>query len=319
MKYKKFPCKVIKHKTIVQKLVREHITQADMLRKNTYTHRFLQTIFLFLLSATMSWAAPPPGPCGMAYTVTNTSHPFAADGVITVTGITGTIVELKLVNPDGSAIMLANDWNFSNATRFAYGLVPGNYSLVMVVRDAGWLVTCSTTTVVTVGSTAFPTCATTEIGGYVYQDFNANGTREAKELGVIGTTVSAYNTANTLVATAISAESGWYKLTGLTAGQQYRLEFRTTDNFLKPGSDGVTGSTIQFAAAGSCNVNAAFNFPDNYCQTDNPYIGTACYVNGTRSVPAIANMDAFVSFPYKAFSTGDVSTQSVAPTHVATA
>ncbi|MAT53180.1 MAG: hypothetical protein CMN32_01785, partial [Saprospirales bacterium] len=154
------------------------------------------------------------------------------------------------------------------------------------------------------------TGASTEIGGFVFRDYNANGvfdnSSNLQEVPMAGVTVSAYDdddAPGAPTATATTDSLGTYLLTGLAPGTTYRLEFTWTFNWLKAGPAG--GTTTQFAAAGSCNVDAAVNNPVDYCDSD-PLIFTNCYVEHNQLTGANANMDVLVGMPY---SSGNVTAQ----------
>ena len=148
------------------------------------------------------------------------------------------------------------------------------------------------------------TGASTEIGGFVFRDYNANGVFDSSgsfmEMPMPGVTVSAYDdddAPGTPTATATTDSLGTYLLTGLAPGSTYRIEFTWTMSWLKAGPAG--GTTVQFALAGTCNVDAAVNNPADYCNSD-PLIFTNCYVEHNQLSGANANMDVLVGMPYSA-------------------
>jgi SdrD B-like domain len=263
--------------------------------------------------------AQTAGPCGTTLTITNATNPFVADGRVTISNITGRY-DIWLITPTGEQMTISPAYEvLNNATRNQWGLQPGTYSIKADRYDINWNWLCSNTVSFTVGSTALPTCAATEIGGAVFNDFDADGVREVNEKGAPDIVVRAFNTANTQVATATTNASGNYKLTGLTAGQAYRLEFTWADTYLQSGAQGSSSaSSIQFVNAGTCNANFGVNLPANYCQIANPYLLTPCYVNGNPTAPAVSPMDAAVAYPYNAYTTGGKTTQTPPATHAAT-
>lgn len=139
--------------------------------------------------------------------------------------------------------------------------------------------------------------AATQITGTVFHDFNSNGVMNtagddanpAVDIGVAGVTVSAYVAgASQPIATAQSGATGAYTLSGLTAGTVYRLEFSTLPADFEPSFVGASGSTtvassgssVQFAAAGTSNVSFGINRPCDYCQA-NPLVGINAFVPAT--------------------------------------
>jgi hypothetical protein len=259
------------------------------------------------------------GPCGSSITITNASSPTAMDGKFVVSGLTGSGIYMK-IGITGSE-MYSEAFNITNGTCVLTGLGAGTYTF-KIYKEVGGVYNCGQTTqVVTIGATSVAACAGTEAGGTIFHDANANGINEIGEQGAAGITINAYNNAGTLVSTQTSSSAGVYKFTGLTAGQTYRLEYTWADGYLKSGAAGTgSGTSVQFINSGSCAANFGVNFPPNYCQTNNPYVMTPCYINGNPTAPAIAPLDVMVAFPYKAsnFDFG-VGNRNVAPTHVATA
>jgi hypothetical protein len=260
-----------------------------------------------------------PGPCGTTITITNASSPTASDGKFVVTGITGSGVYMKLgatgieMNTDGT--------NVTNTTRVLTGLPAGIYNF-KIYKEVGGVFNCGETTqVVTIGSNSISACAGTEIGGSIFHDANADGVNNVGESGASGIIVQTYNSAGTLVGTQTSSASGVYKFTGLTTGQPYRLEYTWGDGYLKSGAAGTgSGTSVQFINAGSCLANLGVNFPPNYCQTDNPYVMSPCYINGNPTASAVSTLDVMVAFPYKAASYDfGVANRNSTPIHVATA
>lgn len=141
-------------------------------------------------------------------------------------------------------------------------------------------------------------------GGIVFQDYNQNGLRESGETGLAGITVIAYNSSNTAAATATTDADGWYKLTGLTNGAQYRLEFTNLPSGAESGSAGThSASNVQFVTvSASCDANLGVYNPVDYCQADPKLLATR-YVNGDTAV-GTANMTgsfgALLSYNYSA-------------------
>lgn len=140
------------------------------------------------------------------------------------------------------------------------------------------------------------------ITGTVFQDINFNGTKDAVEPGVGSVIVRAYDDNDpiaTPTATAISAATGVYTLTGLAAATKYRLEISNPNSWLFPGPNG-TGSqtTIRIATTGATNVNFGLVLPTDYCQTV-PDVIVPCFVSGNPLGNGTAGSeDALVKFNY---------------------
>jgi hypothetical protein len=299
------------------------VTTKFMFKHNTTnscrSNVFLIAAFCFFATWQTTIAQTIAGPCGTSITITNASSPTASDGKFVVTGITGSGAYMHL---GATGIeMYADGNNLTNATRVLTGLTAGNYNF-KIFKEVGGVYNCGETTqVVTIGANSVAACAGTEIGGTVFHDANADGVNNVGETGASGITIQAYNSAGTLVGTQTSSASGTYKFTGLTTGQPYRLEYNWGDGYLKSGAAGTgSGTSVQFINAGSCVANFGVNFPPNYCQTDNPYVMSPCYINGNTTASAVANLDVMVAFPYKAASYDfGIVNRNVEPVHVATA
>ncbi|WGZ93323.1 MAG: SdrD B-like domain-containing protein [Candidatus Thiothrix putei] len=140
-----------------------------------------------------------------------------------------------------------------------------------------------------------------QFGGIAFRDYNQNGIREPQEEGIAGITVTAYNSANAVAATATTDARGWYTLNGLTNGTQYRLEYTNLPSGLYPGAAGTdTASTVRFVtASGSCAANLGISDPIEYCQAIPP-VAAFNFVNGNPSIADIGNYASLFTFPYDA-------------------
>jgi hypothetical protein len=134
--------------------------------------------------------------------------------------------------------------------------------------------------------------------GVVFRDYNANGARDAREPGVPGIIVSAYNDSGFKAGSTITGADGQYALY-LPANKEYRLEFTSIPDYLQPGAVGkATDATVAFITAPSSNVDVGLNNPADYCQ-QNPELGSACYIFGDQR----QELPALVSFHNRAGST----------------
>jgi protocatechuate 3,4-dioxygenase beta subunit len=144
----------------------------------------------------------------------------------------------------------------------------------------------------------FAAQATADIAGEVFQDFNANGVKDAGGQGVAtdvpveGILVRAFDATGALLGSTSTVADGSYTIpTSLSAGSPVRVEFEipTDDPALAglepsfaalPGATGITaGTSVQFATAGSTGVNFAVQRPGEYCQ-DNPDLVTCLMLPG---------------------------------------
>ncbi len=140
------------------------------------------------------------------------------------------------------------------------------------------------------------------VTGTVFQDYNANGLFDistvianngtgtmpvAKDLGVSGVTVTAYDSNNSAVGTTTTTVNGTYTLVTSVSGQ-LRVEFTGLPNGVFFGPSGSsTNTAVQFVDSNSDGVNLALVRPEDI-SPNNPQIVTSIYVfaGGT---PADAN------------------------------
>ncbi|MCC6299155.1 MAG: sortase [Anaerolineales bacterium] len=117
------------------------------------------------------------------------------------------------------------------------------------------------------------------VSGTVFTDYNDNGVRGAADTGVAGVTVTAYNSANAVVATTTTNALGNYTL-AIPDGTQARIEFSGIPASLRPGAFGRdSGTTVQFVTSPAAGVDLGLSKPDEYCQ-NNPFLVMPCYING---------------------------------------
>ncbi|HVN86257.1 MAG TPA: SdrD B-like domain-containing protein [Candidatus Binatia bacterium] len=151
-------------------------------------------------------------------------------------------------------------------------------------------------------------CPSGTVGGYVYRDYNADGTRDALEPGVGGVTVTAYDASNNVIASVVTASNGAYTLTGVSSAA--RIEFTGWPSYLVPAPNGASnGTSVQFVTPPSCNVGFGLLEASEYCQS-NPTLAVPWYVNGNPLGGGSAGTAAtLVSFPYTASGTTPAWTQ----------
>ncbi|MFN8344914.1 MAG: SdrD B-like domain-containing protein [Spirosomataceae bacterium] len=155
------------------------------------------------------------------------------------------------------------------------------------------------------------------ITGTVFQDINFNGVKDATDPGVAGVIIYAFDDNDpigTPTATATSAATGVYTLSGLSAAVKYRLEAKNPNAWLFPGPNG-TGSqtTVRIATAGATGINFGLVTPTDFCQTV-PNVIVPCYVSGNPLGGGTAGSeDALIMFGYNNSGTSGTMT------HLATA
>ena len=136
-----------------------------------------------------------------------------------------------------------------------------------------------------------PSAATAQtVRGKVFRDFNSNGVLDsnslAKESGISGVTITAYNRTGTSLGATVSDTWGVYTLTVGTT-DSIRIEFSGWSSFDKPSAVGSSnGGVVQFVVGGATNVNFGLNNPIHYTQS-NPLLVTSCYINGRTDTTGI--------------------------------
>ncbi len=166
--------------------------------------------------------------------------------------------------------------------------------------------TCSATSITFNAPAACPqtVCTTGNLGGTVFYDYNANGTKEAGETrGLGGIEIKAYDCNGNLAGTTQTDVYGKYTLAIPANAYPVRVEFGSLPAFAGQGTpNGTDGrTTVQFVSSANCNVDLGVLNPNDYCQS-NPQVITPCYINGNplASGSPSATMDALVSFAYGA-------------------
>ena len=164
------------------------------------------------------------------------------------------------------------------------------------------------------------TLASYAISGTVFDDYNQDGSQGAREPGINGIVVTAYDSSEGKVATAttttVGNTQGQYTLTIPDATGPVRVQF---SNFgatstipqlvgFQP-SKRIGGTTVAFVTGDQASnvVNLGIERPGEYCQ-NNPAMATSCYVRGDQSDPGA---HVIVRFPYN--SSGTAATNPPTP------
>jgi uncharacterized repeat protein (TIGR01451 family) len=136
---------------------------------------------------------------------------------------------------------------------------------------------------------------THSIGGVVFNDANANGTRDAGEGGLADVTVTAYAAGTTASATQTGSD-GRYTLT--ISSNRARVEFTGWAAPYQSSRFGAnSGTSVQFVDVPASEVNLGLFDPAQYCQSNARIIGN-CFVFGDN-VNGRDNAFATVrSFPF---------------------
>ena len=239
----------------------------------------------------------------------------AGSSSITLTkSVIGSTQSNFMVNIVGPSYPAGAQLPIISGTQVITGLVNGVYTVTETSPGAGWStvytaggVSSSTNAVVTLTNPNIATATSPgTITGAVYNDLNADGTRQSAEAGVSNVVVTAYDRTGAFAGSATTNASGAYTLiTSLTG--PYRLEFTSMPFGFEPSrvaSGTQNGTSTQFVNAPASNVNFALSTPSQYCQS-NPTMCTSLYVNGLAASNSVLN-----SFPYN--SSGTTASTSMA-------
>ena len=174
------------------------------------------------------------------------------------------------------------------------------------------LLTGLPTTLVPAASAA--NCGGSAVTGTAFRDYNANGTRDAREPGIGGIVVTATG-ANGASVTCTTAADGSYGIDpagGVAGGFPARIEFTLPNDgslaFLSAGPAG-TGSrtTVTFVAAPGAGVDVGFVNPAEYCgAAATPNLAAVCPAFGEQndaSTGLFWGAAVLYRFPYAAGST----------------
>jgi hypothetical protein len=144
------------------------------------------------------------------------------------------------------------------------------------------------------------------ITGTVFQDYNANGVKDASPAnddGVAGVTITAYGVIGGVtlqVGQTSSGANGAYTLLTSDGGAgPYRIEFTTLPAGYNPGPVGPgAGSTVQFVSAGGV-ANLGLVKPADYSQ-DNPTLIVNAFVPADNVIGPNQNEHTLLAVPWSA-------------------
>ena len=158
-------------------------------------------------------------------------------------------------------------------------------------------------------------CTAGMLGGIVFEDFNADGIKQAGEyVGIAGVTVTVFNNAGVALAPVITNSSGRYVISVLASAYPIRVEFSGIPAIYGGGYSTINGTdgrtSVQFIAAADCNVDLGVNDPATFCQS-NPIIITPIYKNGDPLLSGTSKTsNALLGFPQT--NTGNPGTNTFA-------
>ncbi len=144
-----------------------------------------------------------------------------------------------------------------------------------------------------------PTCVNSdEIGGLIYSDYDADGTKDAYEHTVYGITVTLFDD-DGQVAVQSTGDDGKFLFSGLDPADTYRIEFDYPDWFFDGAEGSASHSDVQIATPGTCNYNIGIFKPYKYCGEADPTVALTCFTEGAFNGPNDTE-PALVGFPYSA-------------------
>jgi hypothetical protein len=161
--------------------------------------------------------------------------------------------------------------------------------------------TCKSTTSATLPAACPPAaCASGQVGGMVFNDYNANGVKDSGETsGLIDVTVEAYDCFDALVGTATTDAFGLYSFTSLSAtSYPIRLEFTNLPAYVKVGTLNSLDerTTTQFVESSDCHIDLGILDPTDYCQNKSEMV-IPCCTDGDPIADATAdNRNPVISF-----------------------
>lgn len=172
-------------------------------------------------------------------------------------------------------------------------------------------------------ASGFCQCSTSDIGGVVYRDYDADGSRDSNELGEAGISITLLSNDGSTSST-VSGSDGSYYFSEVVGAGTYRIELSRSSlpGYLRLGTASSTSNSSVYFSDGSnnCDVNFGLSYPLDYCNAQ-PDILIPCYVKGdplASGTNNVASLDALVTIPYTVSGRpGDSGYSS--PTHIATA
>jgi hypothetical protein len=161
--------------------------------------------------------------------------------------------------------------------------IPATFSNTVTATTTGGGGGSDSKPVVSNTSCAPLVCGANDLGGTVFNDYNADGIKQAGETnGAAGVTVTAFDK-NGATYTTTTNSAGRYCLTIPLANYPVRVEFTNIPSEFSGGfttrQGADNGSTVQFYAAPNNSADIGVNNPVDYCQS-NPKVLIPCFFFG---------------------------------------
>lgn len=140
------------------------------------------------------------------------------------------------------------------------------------------------------------------LGGTAFGDFNYDGVEDAGTVGIPNMKVYIFscdvNGASVIADSTLTDEFGHYTFTGLTDGDQYRVEFHqepfleALKDYTEGGYSAISNHTAtKQVTVPSCDIDAGFAFSKDF-YGENPFMAATCFVNGNPISPTPPADDA---------------------------
>lgn len=143
------------------------------------------------------------------------------------------------------------------------------------------------------------------IQGTVYRDFNANGlktvTGNFTEIGVKDVLVCAYKKDGTLADSTRTAQDGTYTLNNIPSSDTLRVEFKDflESDYEGPFNPAGSNTSVQFVVGNATGIDLGINYPNHYCETQNPQTVTTCFVAVNAATTPLGDRDILVGVPFE--------------------
>ena len=221
--------------------------------------------------------------------VTTFDIPAGEDLVVSFNG-----TELGRMAPDASGTTTFPDYALAEDVGFAYSLEVG----FATSTDCG-----TSTPIDLIACTPDCADAPTTVGGNVFVDEDFDGVNDAEQ-DQGNVLVQVYDCEGDLVCEVYTNENGGWACDGLTAGEEYRVEFSTPLNpFLVEAFAGPdNGTGVQFVTAGTCEVDYGLVDAEFQCRDQVVILSLPCYEGGDYTLNA--DNAAAVSFGVTASGDG---------------
>ena len=131
-------------------------------------------------------------------------------------------------------------------------------------------------------TTLLSQCPVGTLSGSVFLDTNNNGVLDNGESAEAGLLVRAYDNQSIWVGQSVTDASGQYTISGLTDGDDYRLEFLVSSGLQVSSLGPDNGGDVQFVSSPNCSSNLGLGGLSGSCDGETE-VFLACFVNGLGS------------------------------------